>query len=105
MQNRVEKDRPPSPRRAESRRLVQGGREETGGIPLERRAEASSRPLRKPPLPGSLEWPGALSPGKKSGTAEVCAFVSLEAGALLFLGGGAAGFRHVLRQSLFASGG
>ena len=57
---------------------MQGGREEAGKIPLEQRAELSSKPLRPPPLPGRLEWPAFRMSGKKSGTAEVFdAFVSL----------------------------
>ena len=50
---RLEKDEYPPLRREESRRLVKGGREGAGNITLERRAEGS-RPLRTPPLPGSL---------------------------------------------------
>ena len=73
----MDKDRSPPPRRTESRRLVQGGREETGGIPLEQRAELTVGPSGPPPLPGGLERPERLRPGKKSGTAEGCAFVSL----------------------------
>ena len=57
---------------------MQGGREETGKIPLEQRAETAVGPSGPPPLPGIPEWPERLRPGKKSGTAEVCAFVSLQ---------------------------
>ena len=42
MESRVEKEEYPPPMRAESRRLVQGGREEPGKIPLE---QAAQRPL------------------------------------------------------------
>ena len=66
--------------RAESRRLVQGGREETGKIPLE---QAAQRPFGPVSQPGSDRYITALSgrqAGKKSGTAEGRAFVSLETG-------------------------
>ena len=60
MQNRVEKDKSPPPIRAESRRLVQGGREETGGIPLEQRAERKVGPSGRPRYRAELEWPDVL---------------------------------------------
>ena len=64
------------PSREESRRLVKGGREGTGKIPFERAAEQGSKRLRPAPLQAP-EWSRRFCRGKKSGTAEVCAFVSL----------------------------
>ena len=85
MKKCVEKDKYPLPIRAESRRWVQGGREEAGNITLELGAElAVGRPGR-PRYRAAFEWPGSIPSGKKSGTAEVCAFVSLQRqGAFVF---------------------
>ena len=87
MQNRVEKDKSPPPIRAESRRLVQGGREETGGIPLEQRAERKVGPSGRPRYRAELEWPDVLVRQEEWYRRGYCLCLFVETRAFCFLRG------------------